>query len=70
MEAVVITGVGTLGSYGFGLSPLAEVLAAGTPRVAEVDRSAHYHRTDGARTAALVAGQDLARWLPPVWRAE
>jgi 3-oxoacyl-[acyl-carrier-protein] synthase II len=64
-EAVVITGVGTLGSYGFGLVPLAERLAVGTPRVAEVARSAHYHRKDGARTAALVAGEDLTRWLAP-----
>jgi 3-oxoacyl-[acyl-carrier-protein] synthase II len=65
METVVITGVGTLGSYGVGLSRLAEALAAGTPKVAEVARSAQYHRKDGARTAALVAGEDLAPWLAP-----
>jgi 3-oxoacyl-[acyl-carrier-protein] synthase II len=65
METVVITGVGTLGSYGYGLSRLAEALAAGTPRVAEVDRSAHYHRKGQARSAALVDGQDLAPWLAP-----
>jgi 3-oxoacyl-[acyl-carrier-protein] synthase II len=64
-EAVVITGAGTIGSYGCGLSPLAEALAAGTPRVAEVVREAHYHRKDGARTAALVAPEELARFVSP-----
>jgi 3-oxoacyl-[acyl-carrier-protein] synthase II len=64
-EASVVTGVGTVGSYGVGLSSLADMLAAGTARVTEVDRSGRYHRETGARTAALVAGQDLGPWITP-----
>jgi 3-oxoacyl-[acyl-carrier-protein] synthase II len=63
-RSVVITGAGTVGSYGCGVDPLARALASGTPAFSEVDRSGGYHRDGGARLAALVTGQDLSAWVP------
>ena len=65
MTAVAITGVGTIGSYGCGLPRLAEALLAGTPKMSEVERSAGYHLTEGARLAARITMEDLARWVTP-----
>ena len=62
-RSVVITGAGTVGSYGCGVQPLARALDSGMPVLSEIDRSAGYHRDGGARLAALVAGQDLSAWL-------
>jgi 3-oxoacyl-[acyl-carrier-protein] synthase II len=64
-DAAVITGLGAVGSHGIGRDPLAAALAAGRPRVSEVDRSAGYHLDGGSRSAALVPTLDLSRWLPP-----
>jgi 3-oxoacyl-[acyl-carrier-protein] synthase II len=65
MTAVAITGVGTIGSYGCGLPRLAEALLAGTPKMSEVERSAGYHLTEGARLAARITMEGLARWVTP-----
>ncbi len=62
---VVITGLGTVGSHGAGRGALAAALLAGDPALAEVDRSAGYHRPGGARLAALARGVPLAPWLSP-----
>ncbi len=62
---VVITGLGTLGSWGSGSEPLAAALAAGVPLTSEVDGSAGYHRAHGARRACLVPPGQLAGWLSP-----
>jgi 3-oxoacyl-[acyl-carrier-protein] synthase II len=63
---VVITGLGTVGATGCGREGLAAALAAGRPRLAEVDRSAGYHRAEGraARSAALVPAGSTAPWVP------
>jgi 3-oxoacyl-[acyl-carrier-protein] synthase II len=63
-DRAVITGFGTVGPHGIGREPLAAALAAGRPRVVEVDRSAGYHLEGGSRGAALVPSGDLSRWLP------
>jgi 3-oxoacyl-(acyl-carrier-protein) synthase len=60
----VVTGLGTVGSYGGGRAALAAALLASLPRLTAVDRSAGYHRPGGSRQAAL-ADCDLARWVPP-----
>src|SRR4029077_10935394 len=62
---ILITGVGTLGSWGSGAERLAAALAAGVPLTSEVDRSAGYHRPCGARRACLVPAGQLAGWLSP-----
>jgi len=62
-RVAAITGIGSLGSYGRGLPALAEALKTGVPRLTEVDRSAGYHRTGGARLAALMGPQDLSPWV-------
>jgi 3-oxoacyl-[acyl-carrier-protein] synthase II len=60
----VLTGLGAVGSFGCGGPALAEALRAARPRLSEVDRSAGYHRPDSARRAALVAGNEVATWVP------
>jgi 3-oxoacyl-(acyl-carrier-protein) synthase len=60
---ILVTGVGTLGSWGSGADRLAAALAAGVPLTSEVDRSAGYHRPGGARRACLVPAGQLAGWL-------
>jgi 3-oxoacyl-[acyl-carrier-protein] synthase II len=62
-DPILITGVGTLGSWGSGSERLAAALAAGVPLTSEVDRSAGYHRPGGARRACLVPAGQLAGWL-------
>lgn len=61
----MVTGLGTLGSFGGGRDDLAAALLAGRPRLSTIDRSAGYHRPGGARLAALLDGYDLAGWVPP-----
>lgn len=61
----MVTGLGTVGSYGCGADSLAAALAAGRPTLSEIDRSAGFHREGGARRAALVAGTDFFPWLAP-----
>ena len=63
-RSVVITGAGAISCFGLGLGPLREALRDGAPRLTEVERPAGYHRSRGARLAALVGAQDLGSWLP------
>ena len=65
MATAVVTGVGVVGSFGCGLTALAEVLRTSRPVLSEVDRSAGYHLPESARTAALIGGADLTTWVPP-----
>jgi 3-oxoacyl-[acyl-carrier-protein] synthase II len=62
---VLVTGLGTLGSWGSGAEGLAAALAAGAPFTSEVDRSAGYHLPGGSRRACLVPAGQLAGWLSP-----
>lgn len=68
---VVVTGLGVVGAAGSGREALAAALAplaanaAGRPHLSVVDRAAGYHCASGSRMAALVAGCDLSRWVPP-----
>ncbi len=64
--SIAITGLGCVGAGGVGRGALAAALAGGGPRLAAVDRSAGYHRPDGASTAALVEGLETSRWIPPL----
>jgi 3-oxoacyl-[acyl-carrier-protein] synthase II len=64
-EAVVITGLGTIGCFGPGRESLQVALAASAPAPTEVDRSAGYHRDGGSRFAALTHGTDLSAWIRP-----
>jgi 3-oxoacyl-(acyl-carrier-protein) synthase len=61
----VVTGLGTIGPYGFGREALAKALAAGKPVASEVDRGTGWHREGGSRLAALIRERDLSRWIPP-----
>lgn len=65
MALAAVTGVGVIGSFGCGVTALAEALRASRPVLSEVDRSAGYHLPESARTAALIGGADLAAWVPP-----
>jgi 3-oxoacyl-[acyl-carrier-protein] synthase II len=62
-----VTGLGTVGAYGCGGDSLRRVLAAPDPAalLSEVDRSAGYHRPEGARRALLTRGVSVAEWLAP-----
>lgn len=62
---MVVTGLGTVGTYGAGAESLAHALASGIPSFKPVDRSANLHQEAGARTAALVGNTDLTVWLAP-----
>jgi 3-oxoacyl-[acyl-carrier-protein] synthase II len=63
-DAVVVTGLGVIGPFGVGREALLAGLVAGEPHLAEVDRSAGYHRGSGSRLVSPVSG-DFARLLPP-----
>lgn len=62
---ILLTGLGTVGAYGCGAESLRRTLAAADPasQLAEVDRSAGYHRTHGARRAFLLGSTRLGEWL-------
>ncbi len=62
---VVVTGIGVIGAFGAGRAALLQGLEAGEPRLAEVDRSAGYHRAGGARLAALADLSALGGLVPP-----
>ena len=63
-DAVVITGLGTVGACGIGRERLAEALAGGSPPAArEVDRGAGYQLKNGARRALLAPTSGFAPWL-------
>ncbi len=61
----MVTGLGTVGSFGGGRDDLAAALLAGRPHLSPVDRSAGYHQPGGAGRAALLDGYDLSSWVPP-----
>ncbi|HXT21783.1 MAG TPA: beta-ketoacyl synthase N-terminal-like domain-containing protein, partial [Thermoanaerobaculia bacterium] len=61
---VVVTGLGVVLATGAGRDSLATALAAGTPRLTEVDRGAGYHAPGTPRFAALAQHVDLSAWLP------
>jgi len=58
-----VTGLGTVGAFGCGRQALEAALRSARPALSLVDRSL-YHRTGGARRAAL-ACRNLAGWVPP-----
>jgi 3-oxoacyl-[acyl-carrier-protein] synthase II len=62
---VVVSGIGTLGSFGLGVDALRIALETGSPTTAEIDRSTSDHPADGARLAALVGKLDLSPWVKP-----
>src|SRR5204863_2874703 len=63
---VVVTGLGTLGAWGVGRAALAEALAGAAPKhLSAIDRSAGYHRENGARSALLLGSVDLSALVPP-----
>jgi len=64
--SVVITGLGWIGAHGAGVEELSAALASGEPCLREVDRSAGWHRPQGARLAGLVPSERLAALVPPM----
>ena len=64
-EPILLTGLGTIGAWGPGSDRLAEALAAGGALAVEVDRTAGYHRPEGAGRAGLVPPGQLGCWLSP-----
>jgi len=64
-EPVVVSGIGTLGSFGLGVEALQAALLSGRPATTEVDRSESDHAPCGARLAALVGRVDLSSWVNP-----
>ncbi len=65
LRDVVVTGLGAIGAFGAGREALAAGLRAGAPRLSPVERPPGYHRSQSARTAALVTERDFTRWIPP-----
>lgn len=61
--SVVVTGIGTIGSYGVGAESLRRALAESAPALTAVDVSAGLHQPAGARQAALARGLDLSAWV-------
>ncbi|MDY7095416.1 MAG: beta-ketoacyl synthase N-terminal-like domain-containing protein [Acidobacteriota bacterium] len=67
LSSVVISGLGAASAAGLGREAQAQALAGAAPVPQEVDRSAGYHRPEGARKALLVRDvAGLARWVPPM----
>jgi 3-oxoacyl-[acyl-carrier-protein] synthase II len=65
-DAVVVSGLGTVGAHGAGRDGLAEALRLGATALSEVGAAeGGLARPDGARLAALATGVDLSRWLKP-----
>ncbi len=62
---VAITGLGVAGPCGLGRDALADALARGVACSVAVDRSHKAHARRGSMHAALCAGDDLSRWVPP-----
>lgn len=65
-RAIVVTGLGTVGSFGCGSDSLRQALAASVSGTSEVDRSAGYHLSESSRRACLVSYPQLAAWVPPL----
>ncbi|HKV08965.1 MAG TPA: beta-ketoacyl synthase N-terminal-like domain-containing protein [Thermoanaerobaculia bacterium] len=63
---IVVTGLGTVGSFGCGSDSLRQALAASVPATSEVDRSAGYHLPESSRRAGLVQYSQLSTWVPPM----
>jgi 3-oxoacyl-[acyl-carrier-protein] synthase II len=62
---IVVTGLGTVGSFGCGSDSLRQALAASVPATSEIDRSAGYHLSESSRRACLVQYSQLSTWVPP-----
>lgn len=62
--SILVTGLGSVGSYGSGADSLRKALASSTVHTSEIDRSAGYHLPESSRRACLVAYRDLAAWVP------
>jgi 3-oxoacyl-(acyl-carrier-protein) synthase len=65
-RSVLVTGLGTVGSYGCGAESLRKALASPAAQTSEIDRSAGYHLPESSRRACLVAYRELAAWVPPM----
>ena len=61
----MVSGIGTLGSFGLGVDALRGALARGVPATSEIDRSASDPPCGGARLAALVGQLDLSSCVKP-----
>ena len=66
VDAVVVTGIGTIGAAGPGAPSLLDALRRGHIEPTEVDRSEGLHREGSARTAALIGSISTADWIPPL----
>lgn len=64
--SILVTGLGTVGSYGSGADALRKALASSAVHTSEIDRSTGYHLPESSRRACLVAYRDLAAWIPPL----
>ena len=62
----MVTGLGTVGSFGCGSDNLRQALAASVPATSEIDRSAGYHLPESSRRACLVQYSQLSAWVPPM----
>ncbi len=62
-DSVVITGLGTLGSFGVGQHALAAVLESGLARTALLLDPCGYRRSNGVAHAALCGDLDFARYV-------
>lgn len=62
----MVTGLGTVGSFGCGSDSLRQALAGSIPATSEIDRSAGYHLPESSRRAALVQYSQLSSWVPPM----
>ncbi len=62
---IVLTGLGTIGSFGCGREALLRGLAAGEPRLTTVERPPGYHRRGGAQLAAATDASEIDQHLSP-----
>jgi 3-oxoacyl-[acyl-carrier-protein] synthase II len=64
-EAVVVTGIGTLGCYGAGCESLRRALAGPPPALTTVEAPVGVAASVASRQAALARGLDLSPWIKP-----
>jgi 3-oxoacyl-[acyl-carrier-protein] synthase II len=63
LSQVFVTGIGAACAAGCGRDSLARAFHASRPLSQTVDRSAGFHRDEGARLASLASDVDLSAWL-------
>ncbi len=64
MRPVVLTGLGTCGSFGAGVGAFLAALEAGGPAPTAIDDQDGFHRPEDPRSVHRCRAEELAPWLP------